>query len=91
VTRRYRSATHPQDLEPLNWQDPDAVRDWLRAVRHCVHQIVTVARDNRHPRRFRILPPLASRATLADATRGLRYLLRASTLGLPREPKDGAA
>jgi hypothetical protein len=89
VSRRHRSATGPEDLAPLNWQDPVAVRDWLRAVRYWVHEIVAVARDNRHTRRFRILPPTIARATLADATTGLRYLLRASTLGLPPEPKDG--
>jgi hypothetical protein len=90
VSRRYRSATGPEDLAPLDWKDPEAVRAWLKAVRYHVHAVIAVARDNRHARRFRILHPVMSRATLADCTTGLRYLLRASTLGLPPAPKDGA-
>jgi hypothetical protein len=87
--RRHRSATGPEDLAPLNWRDAEAVRVWLKAVRYHVHAVIAMARDNRHARRFRILHSVMSRATLADATTGLRYLLRASTLGLPPDPKDG--
>ena len=91
--QRYRypsSAVHPQDLEPLDWHDPVAVRDWLHGLRCQVHDVVSIARDNRHARSYRILPPRVARSTVADATRALRLLLRKATLGLPELPQEGA-
>jgi hypothetical protein len=74
----------PEVLDPLDWKSPVAARRWLQAVRGKLHRIVALAEDAQHPDTLRILPRRMARAELEEHARGLRFLLRAATLGLPK-------
>jgi hypothetical protein len=67
----------------LNWQDPDAVRVWLKDIDTYVQDLVAIAEDQIDAPARRVHGREGARRLIKDAKRSLRDWITFARRGLP--------
>ncbi len=82
-----RAEVEASAVEPLDFTDPEALREWLRALDCNFHDLLAAADDATRPLGRRELGRVLARSKVLEARRSMRSLIEAAERGAPEAPK----